>query len=215
MRNRDYKQFAPGCIVHLYNRGNNRENIFYDEQDYKAFIFRIGLGLGFESKELIDHPMASLPYSRIRITNSKKGCFKLHAFCLMKNHFHFLIEQCSDVPISKLISKICTSYAMYINKKHKRVGHVFQDKFKAVLIEDEPQLMWASAYIHTNPVKNGLVGHPSQYRWSSYNDYVSERNLPITCTDMLELFKNDFEKETISITLNQDEVSRTVLDITL
>ena len=127
----------------------------------------------------------------------------------MNNHFHILIEQCSDIPISKLISKICTSYAMYINRKHKRVGHIFQDQFKAVLIESDPQLMWTSAYIHMNPVKDGLVKHPSEYIWSSYNDYVNGRGLPIVHTDFLKstfIDIDNFEKETISLT------SRGILD---
>ncbi len=206
MKNRDYKQFACGSIVHVYNRGNNRENIFYSEEDYKAFVFRLGLSLGFEMEELTEHPMTSIPYSRIRITNTKKGEFKLHAFCLMKNHFHLLIEQCSDIPISKLISKICTSYAMYINKKYKRVGHIFQDQFKSVLIESDSQLMWTSTYIHMNPVKDGLVKSPAQYKWSSYNDYISGRNLPITHTDfLLSTFetKQNFEKQTLEFDMSR------------
>jgi len=212
MRNRDYREIAQGSVVHIYNRGNNRENIFYDEQDYRAFLFRLGLVLGFEEKELAEHPLTSVPYSRIRITNLKKGCFKLHAFCLMKNHFHILIEQCSDTSISKLILKAFTSYAMYINKKYGRVGHIFQDQFKSVLMESDPQLMWTSAYIHMNPVKAGLVKHPSQYKWSSYEDYVADRKLPITYTDfLLSTFgnKDDFEKETLSLA---SDVSRVPLD---
>ncbi|KKR32165.1 MAG: hypothetical protein UT65_C0007G0006 [Parcubacteria group bacterium GW2011_GWF2_39_8b] len=205
MKNRDYKNFASGAIAHIYNRGNNREKIFHDEQDYKAFLFRIGLALGFEEKELF-HELCRQQYSRIRITDTYKGNFKLHAFCLMPNHFHLLIEQCGDVPISKIISKICTSYAMYINKKYKRVGHVFQDQFKAVLIESDEQLMWTSAYIHINPVKDGIVKHPSKYKWSSYNDYVSDRNLPIISTELLKstFGPKDFEKETLILSSEEE-----------
>ncbi|OGI86323.1 hypothetical protein A3A05_01935 [Candidatus Nomurabacteria bacterium RIFCSPLOWO2_01_FULL_41_12] len=184
MKNRDYKNFASGVIMHVYNRGNNREKIFHYEQDYKTFLFRVGLGLGFTEKELNKEKLISMPYSRIRI-NGNKNLFKIHAFCLMPNHFHFIIEQCGDIPISKLISQICTSYSMYINKKYKRVGHVFQDCFKAALIEDNSQLMWTSAYIHMNPAKDGLVRHPSEYRWSSYSDYIGKRNLPIINKELL------------------------------
>ena len=200
MSNRDYKEFSSGGIFHVYNRGNNREKIFYDDQDYRAFIFRLGLALGFETKELT-HELLSVPCSRIRI-DAKNNLFKLHAFCAMPNHFHLLIEQCGDIPISKLISQICTSYAKYINKKYKRVGHVFQDKFKAVFIESNSQLMWTCAYIHMNPIKDGLVKHPSQYKWSSYNDYAAERNLSITNTELLKQMFGDrknFEKETFNL----------------
>src|SRR3990167_760863 len=181
MSNRDYKQFASGTVVHVYNRGNNRESIF--------------------------HELCRFPYSRIRITDTHKGNFKLYAFCLMPNHFHLLIEQCGDIPISKIIAKVCTSYSRYINAKYKRVGHVFQDRFKAVLIESNEQLMWTSAYIHMNAVKDGLVKHPSDYKWSSYNDYVSDRNLPIIHTNFLILVfgdTNSFKKETLRFSSDEN-----------
>jgi len=205
MNNRDYKQFISGNIFHAYNRGNNKENIFFDEQDYKAFIFRLGLCLGFNEKELNEQKLISLPYSRIRIMETDKKNFKLHSFCLMLNHFHLLIEQTGNVPISRLISKLCTSYAKYINKKYERIGHIFQDQFKAVLVENNPQLMWTSAYIHMNPVKDKLVKHPSEYKWSSYLDFVSNRNLPITEKDLLiSIFGNqkNLEKETLNFDIN-------------
>jgi REP element-mobilizing transposase RayT len=185
MKNRDYRMFTSGSMVHVYNRGNNKEKIFLDDQDYKCFLLRLGIALGVEEKELNKNELTSLPYSRVRITSMDKGDFHLHAFCLMPNHFHLLIEQKGEAPISKLISRICTSYAKYLNLKYKRVGHVFQDQFKSVLIESNPQLMWVSAYIHMNPVKDSLVREPFLYQWSSYNDYIVGRNLPIIQTDFL------------------------------
>ncbi|MFA6586167.1 MAG: transposase [Candidatus Paceibacterota bacterium] len=201
MNNRDFKEFAPENIYHVYNRGNNKEKIFFNDQDYKAFLLRLGLSLGFTEKELREEKLITMPYSRIRITNINEGDFKLHAFCLMPNHFHLLIEQAKNIPISKLVLKLCTSYAKYSNLKYKKTGHVFQDKFKAVLVEDNPQLMWTSAYIHMNPVKDKLVKHPDEYKWSSYNDFVSDRNLSIVHKDFLiETFgnQNSFMKETLN-----------------
>ena len=200
MSNRDCKNFEKGNVFHVYNRGNNKEKIFYDEQDYKAFLFRLGLSLGFTHDELKKHTLLSMPYSRIRIDAERKN-FKLHSFCLMPNHFHILVEQTNDIPISKLILKLCTSYAKYINEKYKRVGHVFQDQFKSVLIENDAQLMWTSAYIHMNPIKDGLVKNPRDYKWSSYQDFTENRNLPIINTDFLiSIFgKKDFEKETLAL----------------
>ena len=201
MKNRDYKDFASDNIFHIYNRGNNKEKIFFDEQDYKAFLFRLGLCLGFTEEEINKEKLIAMPYSRIRITDTDKKDFKLHVFCLMPNHFHLLIEQIGDIPISKLISKLCTSYAKYINKKYKRVGHVFQDQFKAVLIKDNPQLMWTLTYIHMNPVKDYLVKHPEEYKWSSYNDFAFNRNLVIVNKELLTKTFGDqksFIKETLS-----------------
>lgn len=211
MKNRDYKNFASGTIVHVFNRGNNREKIFRGGQDYRAFLFRMGLALGIESEILQKENLLSVPYSRIRI-NASKNLFKIHAFCLMPNHFHMLIEQTGDVPVSKFISKLCTSYAMYVNKKYKRVGHVFQDQFKAVLVESNSQLMWLSSYIHMNPVKAGLAKHPSEYLWSSYRDFTENRNLPIIQTDFLKSIfgPENFESETL--TLVSKDTSRGILD---
>lgn len=200
MNNRDYKNFVSGSISHIYNRGNNKEKIFFDEQDYKAFLFRLGLSLGFNEEELNKEKLLSMPYSRIRIIDTEKNNFKLHVFCLMPNHFHLLIEQIGDIPISKLISKLCTSYSKYINKKYDHIGHVFQDCFKAVLVEDNPQLMWTSAYIHMNPVKDKIVKHPKDYQWSSYNDYANDGNLPIVNKELLlSTFgdKKEFIKQTL------------------
>lgn len=216
MKNRDYKEFAPGTIAHIFNRGNNKEKIFFDEQDYKAFLFRLGLTLGFDAQELQKEKLFSLPHSRIRIVGVNKSDFKLHVFCLMPNHFHLVIEQINDVPISKLILKLCTSYAMYFNKKYNRVGNVFQDAFKAMPIEGDPQLMWTLAYIHMNPVKDGMVKSPEKYEWSSYKDYIGERNLQIINTDLfIDLFgdKNSFKKETLNYLKDENNMSRGTLDL--
>ena len=86
MGNRDYKNFASGAIVHVYNRGNNKEKIFYNKDDYKAFLFRIGLSLGVDQEILKKEEILSIKNSRIRI-NGNKDLFKIHSFCLMPNHF--------------------------------------------------------------------------------------------------------------------------------
>ena len=206
MGNRDYKKFAAGNIFHIYNRGNNKEKIFFDDQDFRAFLFRLGLCLGFTEENLNKEKLTSMPYSRIRITEMSNDNFRLHAFCLMPNHFHLLIEQIKDIPISKLISKLCTSYSKYVNKKRKKVGHVFQDCFKAVLIEDNPQLMWTSTYIHMNPVKDRIVKGPSEYLWSSYNDYTGNRNLSLVNQEMLiKVFdgRENIKKETLKFSVKE------------
>lgn len=216
MENRKYKEFAPGVITHIYNRGNNKEKIFFDESDYRALLYRISLTLGFTQDELKNEKLLSVPYSRIRIENQGKNHFKIHAFCLMPNHFHFIIEQHGKTSLSTLMSKIFISYAMYINKKYNRVGHLLQDRFKSNLIENDEQLMWTSAYIHMNPVKDKMVSSPEKYEWSSYRDYIGERNLPITSTDLLiDLFgdKNAFKKETLNYFSKDIPLSSRVLDM--
>jgi|SRR3989339_483840 len=202
MVNRDYKNFSKGSIYHIYNRGNNKEIIFRDEQDYRAFLFRLGLVFGISKENLNKCEITKSPKSRIRIVSFDSKDFKLHAFCLMPNHFHLLIEQCSEESISKLILKISTSFSKYINIKYKRVGHVFQDRFKSVRIKTNPQLMLLSSYIHMNPVKDRVVNEPGDYKWSSYLDYLSDRNNLIIHTEFLtKVFgsKNNFVNENIKL----------------
>ncbi len=213
MKNRDYKEFAIGEIYHVYNRGNNKEKIFLDEQDYRAFIFRLGLTLGFSPKELSENSLMYFPRSRIRI-NSKSNLFKLHSFCLMPNHFHLLVEQITETPISNLILKLCTSYSMYFNKKYKRVGNVFQDCFKSVLVKTNPQLMWNSAYIHMNPVEAKLASNPKDYEWSSYKDFLDKRDLVFISKDLIPVIfttKERFIKET-NKKYQEGDMSRVPLD---
>ena len=216
MKNEKDKEFAPGVLAHIYNRGNNKERIFFDSEDYKAFLYRIALALGFKQDELKNEKLLNIPYSRIRIEHPGKNHYKVHSFCLMPNHFHLIVEQCKEESLSKFIGKISISYAMYINKKYKRVGHLLQDRFKSNLIDSNEQLMWTSAYVHMNPVKDKIVDSPEKYEWSSYKDYVEERNLPITSKEMLiSLFgdKEAFKKETLNYYSKEDYMSSRVLDI--
>jgi putative transposase len=214
MGNRDYKEFSSDCIYHLYNRGNNKELLFRDEQDHRAFLFRLGLGLGFDLKELNQSELTKSPKSRIRISRTERDNFKLHAFCLMPNHIHLLIEQCGDESISKLLSRVFTSFSKYINLKYKRVGHVFQDQFKSVEVKTNPQLMLVSSYVHMNPVKDSLVSKPEQYKWSSFNDFIFDRNNIIVCKDFLiDVFgnKNNFINQNMK--LYEKGVSKGIFDM--
>ncbi len=163
MKNRDYKESGAGEYFHVFNRGNEKKSIFIDDEDYDFFIFKIGQNL-FPDPKTINRTQP-LP----------EGAFSLISYCLMPNHFHLLIRQNTDLPTSKLLLKICTSYSMYFNKKYQRVGHVFQDRFKQVLVNDNEYLKWLSAYIHQNPKVAGLVTNLDDYRWSSYPFFVGLR----------------------------------------
>ncbi|MEK7117176.1 MAG: transposase [Patescibacteria group bacterium] len=212
MKHRDYKKFAKGSIYHLYNRGNNKDRVFFDEQDYRSFLFRIGIVLGIDKKILNQEDLLGMPKSRVQIVSLPPTLFKIHSFCLMPNHFHILIEQCGDIPVSKLMLKVSTSFAMYINKKYKRVGNIFQDCFKSVSIDNNTQLMWVISYIHMNPVKDGIVANPYDYKWSSYNDFTGEKNLPIVSQDLVpELFgsKENFIRQ--NFTLSKKDLLRATL----
>jgi len=213
MGNRDYKNFTKGFIYHLYNRGNNKEIIFHDEQDYRALLFRLGLVLGVKKEDLNKCEITKSPKSTIRVHALESKKFKLHAFCLMPNHIHFLIEQCGEESISKLLLKVFTSFSKYINLKYKRVGHVFQDKFKSVRIETNPQLMLISSYIHMNPVKDSLVNRPEEYKWSSYNDFIVDITSPIVHKEFLiDVFGNTKNFINENIILYEKIVSKVAFD---
>ena|SRR3989344_4770723 len=179
MKNRDYKEFAPGTYYHVFNRGVAKQDIFTDAEDYTFFLRRLKENLYPKIDK--EKPL----YSGDILLNLKKGdrrkllppdSFELVCYCLMPNHFHFLIKQLKEVPISALMLKMGTGYSMYFNKKKDRVGALFQDAFKAIPIENNDYLFWLSLYIHQNPIEAGLINNLKEWPWSSYLDYIGERD---------------------------------------
>ena len=167
MNNRDYKQFAPDSVYHLYNRGVGKMDIFLDEEDYLFFLRRI--------KETLYPSLMSSVGRRYVPTKLPEGAFDLLLYTLMPNHIHLCAMQNTELPLSAFMSKVCTSYSKYFNKKYSRVGSVFQDQFKAVIVTSNEQLLWLAAYIHNNPIKAGLVKDLSKYLYSSHLDYIGVR----------------------------------------
>ncbi len=160
MNNRDYKKFGPGGYYHIYNRGNNKQNIFLDDDDFNFFLLRLDQNLfpGDDEKS--------------RIIRLPADSFSLISYCLMPNHFHLLLRQNTDIPTSKFITKICTSYSKYFNKKYNRVGHLFQDQFQQIRVDNDAYLVWLSAYIHQNPKMARLVQNGEDWKWSSYRGFA-------------------------------------------
>ena len=151
-------------------RGNERKDIFIDEEDKGKFI---------------------------KIVFKKKAdkAFKLYAYCIMDNHLHLVIQEQKEA-ISKVIKKIATSYAYYFNTKYKRVGHLFQGRYKSETIEDEPYLLSVIRYVHNNPQKAEIT-KKEKYRWSSYSNYIDILNhhteIP-EIKEVLEIFSSDTKK---------------------
>lgn len=146
-----YKHYAKDAYYHLYNRGNGRQNIFHSKEDYFFYINRLERYI-------------------------KKYDVALICYVLMPNHIHLLAKQKTDTPIYKFVASLHTSYSIYFNKKNKHVGHVFQDRFKQIIINSDNQLLYLTKYIHRNPVEAGLAPSVSGYPWSSYHEYM--RTLP-------------------------------------
>jgi len=172
----------PGQCYHIYNRGNNKERIFVDDQDYLNFLKRFKLALfgnpGFDSSR-----------NRIRIKPLPEGAFNILCYCLMPNHYHFLIRQNTVKGIDRLIAKVTTSYAKYFNLRYGFIGNLFQDRFKAKHVDNDSYLTYLSAYIHNNPVD------PSNYSYSSFKDYLGIRQGRLCDKSLiLGIFGNDVER---------------------
>lgn len=173
-----YKRYAKGLIYHIYNRGNGKQNIFREENDYRFYLNQL--------KE-----------------NLKKHNVSLLCYVLMPNHIHLVVKQETEEPIYKFISSLHTSYSIYFNKKYKHTGHVFQDRFKQVIIENDEQLVCLSKYIHLNPIEAGLAQKPWNYFWSSYQELMGSNPLALCNKDLLigsmtaitGMEKEDFTRE--------------------
>ena len=144
---RPLRQFSVGELYHLIVRGNNRQAIFFDEVTYREYL--------------------QLLYEGIR-----KYSVKVHAFVLMPNHVHLLMQPMREKALSAALQLIGSSYAKYINRRHERSGHLFQGRFHSSHVAQDAYLLVASRYIHNNPVRAGIVEDAQTYPWSSVRAYA-------------------------------------------
>jgi REP element-mobilizing transposase RayT len=136
-----------GAFYHITSRGNEKRTIFQNDQDYFQFI------------QLLE---------RIH----KRYEVLIHTYVLMFNHYHLLLE----TPSSNLIATmhdLNAAYTNYFNRRHKRVGHLFQGRYHSLLVDRDAYLLELSRYIHLNPVRARIVDRPEEYRWSSYLNFIS------------------------------------------
>jgi len=144
-------EFA-GALYHITSRGDRQEDIYEDDDDRKTFLFVL------ES--------VCETYNWV-----------CHAYCLMSNHYHLLIET-PDANLSRGMRQLNGVYTQAFNRAHGRVGHVFQGRYKAIMVEKENYLLELSRYIVLNPVRAGMVTSPGDWQWSSYRAIVGEANAP-------------------------------------
>jgi putative transposase len=148
--------FVSGCYYHLYNRGNNRQAIFFEQENYLYFLQGM-------KKYLL--PVADVI-----------------AYCLMPTHYHLMVrvKQTSEVSetseVSRAMQKLLISYTKAINKRFGRVGALFQGAFQSRPVTDSKYLLQLCRYIHANPVKDGLVSDPSDWPYSNYLEWIGERD---------------------------------------
>ena len=149
-----HRFFEDNAFYHVYNRGNRKEQIFLYDRDYERFLEKV------------------LEYK-------KKFQINILAFCLMPNHFHFLIQQLVQNSISQFFSNLCNSHSRYFNTKYETVGSLFQGRFKDKKVERDEYLVHLSRYIHLNPLElfkftgNEAIKWLLSYRWFSLPYYLS------------------------------------------
>jgi putative transposase len=158
----------PGAFYHVISKGNERKDIFDDDYDKKKFM-------------------------DILLQCKERYGVKVHAYVLMDNHYHILLE----TPNGNLINSmhfINGTYAKYFNKKHSRVGHLFQGRYTAILIDKDTYLQEVVRYIHLNPYWARICHLPEEFVWSSYREYVQKPLEYVADTkDVLFMFGNTYD----------------------
>ena len=145
-----------GALYHVTARGNARQDIFLDDDDRQRFL------------GVLDRVV-----SRFHLL--------LHAYCLMDNHFHLVVET-PEANLSKAMRQLNGVYTQVFNRRHRRVGHVLQGRFKAIVVEREGYLLELCRYVVLNPVRAGLIRQPNTYPWSSYRATAGLASAPACLT---------------------------------
>jgi putative transposase len=185
------KIYVPDGIYHVYNRGVEKRIIFEDDYDYKVFLNCLKealLPLDQLSKSLLSVTFKGQSFKGVRRQPKNFSTeIDLMAYSLMPNHFHLLLKQKHARSLDALMRSIATRYVIHFNKRHKRIGPLFQSRYKASLVNDEAYLLHVSRYLHRNSRKlsKDLIG-----AYSSYADYVGKRRTAwLKPNDVLDMFK--------------------------
>ena len=168
-------------FYHIYNRGVELRPIFTNKREYQGFTKLL------DYYQFKDVPNNYSSFKRLKkktrnnlLAELKKdgiAYVDIIAYCLMPNHFHLLLKQNTENGISNFLRKVQNSYTKYFNKKNERVGHLFQGRFKSVIVENEYQLLHLSRYIHLNPYSGAVVKNLKgliHYSWSSLPEYITQ-----------------------------------------
>ena len=147
---RPYRLQGEGLIYHITSRGDDRKRVFVSDYDFHKFLEYL-----IEAKDKYE--------------------FYVYAYCLMPNHYHLLLET-TQPNLSRIMQQVNTAYTIYYNKKRDRCGHLFQGRYKSILVDAGIYFNELTRYIHLNPVKAKIVDSPDQYRWSSYNLYANDKS---------------------------------------
>lgn len=183
--------FRNGEIYHVFNRGIDRRSIFTN----KRGLYRAQSLIKFyRHKEIparfsqVMHQPQDIREKILEKLYAGERIINILAYCLMPNHFHFLLKQTNDKGIATFISNFSNAYTKYFNTKAERTGPLLEGVFKAVHIESEEQLIHVSRYIHLNPVASSIIPKEqlNNYLWSSYPEYI-EMSDTVICEKELVL----------------------------
>ncbi|MBU3074162.1 transposase [Clostridium estertheticum] len=166
------RKWYPGASYHVTARGNHRNDIFKNKEDFLHYLTLM--------KETLDYYM----YDK----------YEVISYCLMDNHVHILIRT-EEKPLGQFIGRIHSKYAKYYNKKYNYIGHLFQDRYYSELIETDAQMLEASRYVHLNPVRAKMVKKPEAYEWSSYLIYMSGGKEGFVCSNRILSYFKDKNRE--------------------
>lgn len=165
------RKLSKSKLYHIMLRGNEKKQIFLDEDDKKRFLDTVqGMKVNDE--------------------------YEVFAFCIMDNHVHLLIKEGKD-SLQRSMKRIGVSYSYYFNKKYNRVGHLFQDRYRSERIDGDAYFITVVRYIHNNPVKAGMVKNIEDYPWSSFRLYLGydqEYDFFLNTKPLLEMFSNNVKK---------------------
>jgi len=175
-----------GEYYHIYNRGSDKRDIYIQPRDYNRFQKTIYY-YQFLGPKLSFSKFAKSELNSFK-PDSEKKLVEIICYCLMPNHFHFLVKQVKTNGISFFLSQLSNSYTKYFNTKYERVGALLQGTFKSVLIETDEQLIHVSRYIHLNPVVSRLTKELNSYKWSSYPEYIFGNSLICSIDEILNFF---------------------------
>lgn len=143
--------FAKGHYYHIFNRGTDKRTIFHEKENYLLLLRQVKKYAQMFQISVI-------------------------AYCLMPNHYHFLLRQDGDAAIGTFIHRIFNSYVKAFNKRYGRQGTLFESRFKSLHVSNNHYLLQACCYIHANPVKDGLVTQPEAWPYSNYLEWIGERD---------------------------------------
>ena len=151
------RNLEPGNYYHLYNRGNNCQNIFFERDNYLYFLRQFRYYVAETAVQVV-------------------------AYCLMPNHYHILIYLQED-SLSAAMHRFTMSYTKAINRRYQKCGSLFQGRFQTLHVDSDDYLLHLTRYIHLNPIKAGFVKKPEDWEFSSYHEYVGIRQGTLPKTD--------------------------------